>query len=129
MALGARQDTGGLAVGFGKVAIGGACDRPARFAAGLHDFEKGGKVGRGKCETIPNRCQGAQMCAATSSALAVVSVSARMKFCFTQLSRDRRRAGTSGRTSGSNPVLVASATSTAQIVVAISSARAFPSLA
>src|SRR3546814_3643556 len=55
------------------------------------------------------------LCAATSSALAAVSVSARMKFCFTQLSRDRRKAGTSERTSGSNPVLVASATSTAQI--------------
>jgi hypothetical protein len=75
------------------------------------------------------RVRGILLCAATSSALAVVSVPARMKFCFTQLNRDRRRAGTSGRRSGSKPVPVASATSTAQIVVAMSPARALPSLA
>ena len=41
------------------------------------------------------RVSGILLCAATSSALAVVSVSARMKFCFAQLRRDRRSAGTS----------------------------------
>jgi hypothetical protein len=55
---------------------------------------------------------GTAFCADTSAALAIVSVSARKKFCFTQLSRERRNAGASRRTNGSKPVFVASATST-----------------
>jgi hypothetical protein len=72
---------------------------------------------------------GTAFCADTSAALAIVSVSARKKFCFTQLSRERRNAGASRQTNGSKPVFVASATSTAQTLVAMSSARARPSLA
>lgn len=60
-------------------------------------------------------------CAATSTALAAVGVSARMKLLHPGQPQSAQR-----RISGSNPVLVSSASSTAQIVVAMSSARALP---
>lgn len=64
-------------------------------------------IRRSDLTTTPSTGQRDPLCAATGSALAVVRVLARMIFC--QLSRDRCRAGSSGRTSGSNPVWVVSA--------------------
>jgi hypothetical protein len=95
----------------------------------LHRHDKAQSVGRGHLATAPASGERHAFCAETSAALAIVSVSARMKFCFTQLSRDRRSAGASRRTSGSKPVFVASATSTAHTLVAMPSALALPSLA